>query len=306
MLVMMAWMTVLGEIRIQAVKAIRYSTFAFYQPNREKIQRLYGQWPSRLAFCSALCGLSYYVTFEFEDDFPYLQELKETIQNDRYNEQIDEIHSQREVFLMAHVFVQRFLQQAQSIIWILCTLLRLKRKRFVYLVTLVWLLKPLSSTVVQWCGNFALWLFIGQSLLRGFDLIPSKHPRLGTVGCFSAVVVSTIYWRKYGTIEILLTLAVAIGAEVSWQRTVHDIQTQTKKRQEEGKKPGIFDRAKGCVTDLFTLDDDAVEHSSITKEDKTGPNIEYTKPSLSAWVSIVVSWAAIGVCLDGYDLMTTF
>ena len=305
-IVMLVWMTVLGELRVQAVKTVKYISFAYYRPNRKKIQSVCGQWPARLALCSTLCGLSYYFTFEFEDDFPYLQDLKESIQNDRYSEKIDEIHSQREVFLMAHVFVQRFLHQLDSIIWIFCTLLRLKRKRFVSLVALVWLLQPLSSMMVQFCGNFALWLLIGQSMIRGFDLIPSSHPRLGTVGCFSAVVMSTIYWRKYGTMEILITLVAAIGAEISWQRTVAGVKKKSKRREEEGKKPSILDRAWGYVTHLFSTDDDAIEQQKTANEEKTEPSVKYTRPSLSAWMSIVVSWAAIGILLDGYDLLSTF
>lgn len=304
--VMLVWMTVLGELRVQAVKAITYVTVAYYRPNQKKIKSLYGRWPARLALCSTLCGLSYYFTFEFEDDFPYLQDLKESIQNDRYSERIDEIHSQREVFLMAHVFVQRFLHQVDSIIWILCTVLRLKRKRFVSLVALVWLLKPLSSMMVQSCGNFALWLLIGQSMIQLFVLIPSSHPRLGSVGCFCAVTVSTIYWRKYGTVEILITLVAAIGAEISWQRTVAGVKEKSKRREKEGKKASVLDRAWGYVTSLFAPDDDAIEQSSSTKEEKIEPIVEYTKPSLTAWMSIVVSWAAMGILLDGYDLMATF
>lgn len=76
-----------------------------------------------------------------------------------------------------------------------------------------------SSALVQWCGNFALWLLIGYAMIRAFDLTPSSHPRLGhprlgTVGCYPAVLASTVYWRKYGTMEIVLTLVVAVGGEL--------------------------------------------------------------------------------------------
>lgn len=312
--VILIWMSILGEIRVQAVKAIIYIRRVYYEPNRTRIQKLYGQWQVRLALCTTICGLSYYVTFEFADDFPYLHQLKEDIQNDKHNEKIDESQRQKEVFLMAHVFVQRFLQQAEAFVWILSTFLKLKRKRFIWLMALVWVLRPMTSMLVQWCGNFALWLLIGHAMIRAFDLTPSSHPRLGTVGCTSAVMASTIYWRKYGTMEILVALGAAIAGELAWQRTVANVQEEKKRKLQAEAKPGIFDRVWGYATSFFTPEEDEGDDATVPaksksdKEDTTkgGPVVvERSKPPFYAWLGLVVYWAAIGIRVDGYDLFDT-
>jgi hypothetical protein len=223
---------------------------------------------------------------------------------------------------MAHVYVQRFLQQAEAIVWILGTLLRLKRKRFLTLMAMVWMLRPLGSLLLSWCGNYALWLWIGHVMLRFFDLAPDKRPRLGTVGCYSAMLVSTIYWRKYGTIEILLAMTAAIGGELTYLRLVKDIQEEKKRRHQS---PSMWDRMWGHVMGLFTPDDDNIINTISKKDgetigtdgddnkDKAGTpgkqsitegEIAFTRPSLYSWMAICAYWAAVGVRMDGYDLFT--
>jgi hypothetical protein len=318
-LVLVAWMSVLGELRVQAANGVRYITVVYYRPHQTEIQRVWGQWQARLALCALMCGISYYITFEFEDDFPYIGKLRQSILNDRYHQDIKKVQTEgSEVSLMAHVYIQRFLQQAQAIVWVLGTLLRLKRKRFVTLMALVWMLSPLASILVGWCGNYALWLWIGHVMLRFFDLAPEGRPRLGTVGCYSAVLVSTIYWRKYGTIEILLAMTASIGGELAYLSLVKDIQEEKKRR---GQSPSMWDRMWAGVMGLFTPDDDNTTSSKKegqtfrTKGDgsKSGipdsqgiveGEIAYTRPSLYSWMAISVYWAAIGIRLDGYDLFT--
>ena len=63
------------------------------KPNKTSILTYWGKWQVRLAICAVLCAMSYYLTFEFEDDFPYLQDLKESIQNEQYNKDIDGIQA---------------------------------------------------------------------------------------------------------------------------------------------------------------------------------------------------------------------
>ncbi|CAB9528987.1 expressed unknown protein [Seminavis robusta] len=330
LLVLFLWMSFLGELRIRVVELIHYVTVVHYNPHKTEIQRIYGQWQVRLCLCALLCGLSYYITFEFEDDFPQLQALKESIQNEKHNQKIDQaVHNDQdnendnnEVFLMAHVYAQRILQQAQSIVWILGTLLRLKRARFLKLVALVWMLMPLGSFLMCWCGNFALWLSIGHVMMRAFDLTPQDRPRLGMAGCISAILVSTLYWRKYGTLEILLAVAAAIGGELAFQKALADVEEERKRREQN---PGMLDKLWAALTGLFQAEEDDNSNNNQNKNkssvgdgkktdetkddnadntDATAEAIVYTRPSLYAWLAIAVYWAAHGIRLDGYDLFT--
>ena len=164
---------------------------------------------------------------------------------------------------MSHVFAQRLLQQAQACVWIFSTLLRLKRKRFWRLAALVWVLKPLASILVAWCGNYALWLLIGHTLLRAFDLAPQGYPRIGSIGCYSAVLASTIYWRKYGTLEIIVAVGTAIAVEIAWMRAFQMVQAEKAKIKEQ-EKPYISDRLWVALVDLVTPDDEVESKATGT------------------------------------------
>ena len=319
-LVFVVWMSVLGELRVKAVKAVQYITVVYYRPHQTLIQRVWGHWQARLAICALLSGASYYISFEFKDDFPYIAQLKESIQNERYNRDILKAENAgSDVFLMSHIYVQRFLQQAQAIVWIMGTLLGLNRKRFMKLMALVWMLSPLGSMFVGWCGNYALWIWIGHVMQRFFDLAPQGRPRLGTVGCYSAVLVSTIYWRKFGTMEILLAMTAAIGGELTYLRLVRDAIEEKNRR---AQSPSMWDRMWAGVIGIFTPHDDENTTSPSSKnEEKIGirddntsreagensiaeADTVYTRPSLYSWMAIAVYWAALGVRMDGYDLFT--
>lgn len=303
MLVLFAWMSLLGELRVQAVKAVKYVVVVYYRPNKVAIHKFFGHWQVRLGFCSLICGTSYYFTFEFEEDFPYLQELKESIQNERYTRDVDEAEG-GEIFLMAHVFVQRFLQQTQALVWVLGTVLRLKRNRFWKLAALVSMAKPMGSFLVAYCGNYALWLLIGHTMLRFFDLSPEGYPKFGQAGCYTAVLASTIYWKKYGTMEILVTVTTAIGTEIAWRKFVMQVREEKAKRGQQ--KKGITDRIFAFFADLVVPDDGVDAFSNAKKDDdkaaKEKETPAYTRPSLYAWVAIAVYWMAVGIRLDGYDL----
>jgi len=312
-------MSILGEIRLKASEAVRYLTVVYYNPNRARFQALYCQWPVRLAMCSMLCSLSYCYTFGFNDSFPYLYQLKQAIQNEDYKENVYKIYRQREVFLMAHVYVQRTVQQAESLVWLFSTFLGLKRRRFYFLATLVHVLQPLTSMFVQWCGNFALWLCIGQAMIRFFDLTPASHPRIGMVGCLTSLAVSTIFWKKFGILELFLACAVAVGSEVSWQQKIAYIQRKKQQQQQRGveNRPGILarirDRILEYVASFFTAenDDSSTGKKKGTKNEKAKTAAEqtlpeYTNPSLHAWLAIVVYWAALGIKLGGYGLLKIF
>lgn len=328
------WMFLLNEVRYQAVRIVKVINIAYYKPNKPIILKYYSQWPIRLLICSMICCISYYCTFQFPKDFPYLQQMKEIIVNEKYNQNVHDVtvastknkKNGDEVILMAHIFVQRFLLQIEGIVWILGTLLRLKRKRFLKLIILISCLKPLGSFFVSKCGNYSLWLFIGHTLLRIFDLIPQGYNGpptcIGTVGCFAAIVVSTIYWRKFGTIEILLTIITAVSAEILWMNTRTKVQQDKQSRQQQSKL-SITDRiwiffAGFVVPDDDDDDDKDKKHedlkpssasnnndkSKIPSKDTSSQVVTYTKPSLYSWLAIVVYWAAVGIQLDGYDIFT--
>ena len=345
-------MTLLGEIRVQVARVVQIIDRRYYQPRKAQIVAMcWNPWPCRFLWFGIFCSVSYYFAFEFADDFPYLHQLRETFLNEQHHRKIQALEgsvnetsqdsgNDQEIFLMAHVFCQRILLQAESMVWIMGTLLRLHRKRFVSIAIIVWMLNPLASLLVSCCGNFALWLSLGCVLTRFFDLTAATYRPAGIPGCVTAFLASTLYWRKFGTLEIFLAVVSAIAGEMAFYNFWQEIKVQTPPLLHKILKwlclaRGDYDpndkslranRIWASVTEF--LEPSSTTESTTTGSSKDNPQKEpsssipaggekdaqqqeadsslkpYTEPSFQSWVAMVMLWVAIGIQMDGYDLWT--
>ena len=264
-LVAMTWIYTLNKLRLQVNDVVKYYKYKYYIPKKDQYHQLWSNhWILRFVICCVTFSGSYYCLL--------LRSTAVTATSSSGNGDEQRI---------SHRIVQGFINQADTITWLLGTLLRIEQHLFVPLVILVNVLSPLCGILTMWCGSFALWLVLGASLQQVFDLSPHEHPtNLGMRGATLGAIVSSIYCNPYGIQETTVALTFAIVGELLY-RTIFPCN---RKEQDNGTSPmGKDGNNKQAVVSTST--------PKVTTR---------TRPSLNIWFALLAFWIGLGIALDSH------
>lgn len=316
----LGWFYGLHEVRGLAADLVERAKAIYYDPYEDDVRAWLSRWENRLVAAAVSVALAYVSAF-----YVYPAAVRDRVSmswliaaedggtgaggHPSYVSTVTKVDratgERRECALVSKSIIKCVARQSEVAVWVLGTLLRIPKKRFLPLWVTSKFVAPLAEGVGERAGNFALWMGMGTAIGRTFGLCPSERERrLGDLGATAAVIATAVMLpsnEKVGRTEIALSTSAFVLTELAARYALFSLKARVdiflarfrkKERDEdeggasEGKKPNILLRAWQYVT-----------YDEKTNLSKSWP--EFTYPSYGAWVGLVVAWSSLGLALDG-------
>lgn len=316
----LGWFYGLHEVRGYAASLVERAKVTYYDPVEDDVRRYFARWEARavaaavsVAFAYVSAMYVYPAAVRDRVSMSWLMAAEDdggtgtgTGGHPSYVSTVTKVDratgEARECALVSKSIIKCVARQSEVAVWVLGTLLRIPKKRFLPLWATSQFAAPLAEGAAERAGNFALWMGMGTVAGRAFGLYPTEgERRLGDLGATAAVLATAALLpahERVGRAEIALSTSAFVLAELAARYALFSLRVRADvllskfraKKGEDGagekREPNVLVRAWRYVT-----------HDETTHLSKDWP--EFTYPSYGAWVGLVAAWSSLGLALDG-------